>query len=107
MLSRLLSHLKRWSLPKLSVDRIHLLKRMTEELRPIHVLAGCQRWHGAMDACVYSRDIECRVQRSLGRLRLLDFWIDRWQDGTAALAGGVARGSCLVFGAHCVSGRWC
>jgi len=57
------------------------------------------------DVCRYSRDVECRVQRRLGRLRLLDLRIDRGEDGAAALAGRVARSSCLVFRAHCVCGR--
>ena len=87
---------------KLSVERIHLLNRMTEELRPIHVLGRCQRWHGASDTLVHSRNVECRVQRGLGRLCLLDLGVDRGEDG---LAGRIARRARLVFSAHRVGMR--
>lgn len=101
------------SLPNWSVERIHLLKRMTEELRAIQMLET-RTMHqpselklnfarGALH-CITSRrelsvgspDIKRGVECRLWRLQFLDVGIDCGK----TISGRIARGASLVFDTH-------
>lgn len=85
------------------VSRIHLLKRMTEEEKPIQMLKQVrfdyrqckQKAARKMDL----HDIERRVDATAGRLRLLCSRVDGREDWRS-VARRIARHADLVFGRH-------
>jgi hypothetical protein len=96
------------------VSRSHLLNRITEELKPIHVLRGalakqdpsqprrpCFPTIFPLSQWQYSHNIEDGVQRSLCGRGLVSLGVDGGQDRRAAVgASDVARHSNLFFSRH-------
>lgn len=86
------------------MSRIHLLNRMTEELKLIQTLQ--QVFPSAMlsgrayDLWLNLHDVERWVDGGLGRLRLLRLGVDSRQDGRVLLSRHLARDARLLVGTH-------
>lgn len=86
------------------VSRIHLLNRMTEDERPIHVLQSTAVSSSSFKSGDHVREgnlrnVESWVEGGLWGFRLLGLRVDGGQNGALG-TGDLARDSALLFGTH-------
>jgi len=83
------------------VDNIHLLKRITLELREIQTLfIRISKQFGLQGSILGEplHDVEGRMNSIRGRLlQLLDFWVDGWQNWCIIASGRLAGNADLFF----------